>query len=96
MKKLFTERHGQSPPRVAEVLDDTTRNGLLMLTTARIDEEWFGLSFNDKCDDGYAYAGTDVTRLHESMNGHGLLWPCRVPPDSEQSISKRCSGHKSA
>lgn len=75
MKKLFTERHGHALPRVAEVLDETTRNGLLTLITSRIDEEWFGLSFNDKCGDGYAYAGTDLTRLHDTMKGYGVLWP---------------------
>ena len=57
MKKLFTERHGEGKPRVAETLDDATREGLLTLVSARIDEEWFGLSFNEKCSDGYAYTG---------------------------------------
>ena len=85
MKKLFTERHGQAKPRVSETLDETTRNGLLTLVTARIDEEWFGLSFPNKCGDGYAYAGTDFARLRETMKGYGLLWPRDVdvqnPPD---------------
>lgn len=48
MKKLFTERHGEGKARVAESLDDTTREGLLTLVSARIDEEWFGLSFNQE------------------------------------------------
>lgn len=60
MKRLFTERHGEGNARVAESLDDGTREGLLTLVSARIDEEWFGLSFNEKCGDGYAYAGTDL------------------------------------
>ena len=49
MKKLFTERHGEAKPRVAEALDDATRDGLLTLVAARIDEEWFGLTFPNKC-----------------------------------------------
>lgn len=49
MKKLFTERHGQVLPRVAEALDEPTRNALLALVSGRIDDEWFGLSFPDKC-----------------------------------------------
>jgi hypothetical protein len=57
VKKLFTERHGGTKPRVSETLDETARNGLWALISARIDEEWFGLSFPDKCGDGYAYAG---------------------------------------
>ncbi len=85
MKKLFTERHGQAPPRTAEVLDYATRNALLTLVTARIDEEWFGLAYPNKCGDGYAYAGTDVTRLRATMEGYGVLWPDAIdreaPPD---------------
>ncbi len=34
MRKLFTERHGQAPPRIAEALDDATRNALLTLVSA--------------------------------------------------------------
>jgi hypothetical protein len=59
MKKLFTERHGEGKARVAEILDYATREGLVTLVSARIHEDWFGLSFNEKCGDGYAYAGTD-------------------------------------
>ena len=75
MKKLFTERHGATKPRVSETLDDTTRNALWTLISGRIDEEWFGLSFPQKCDDGYAYAGTDFTKLKAMMVGYGLVWP---------------------
>jgi len=82
MKKLFTERHGEGKPRVAETLDDATREGLLALVSARIDEEWFGLSFNEKCNDGYAYAGTDVTRLGRTMKGYGVIWPHDVDRDN--------------
>ena len=82
MKKLFTERHGETHPRVKELLDDATREGLLTLVSARIDEEWFGLSFNEKCGDGYAYAGTDLTRLTGTMKGYGIVWPHDVDRDS--------------
>ena len=75
MKKLFTERHGASKPRISEMLDETARGGLWTLISARIDEEWFGLSFPEKCADGYAYAGTDFTKLRGTMEGYGLLWP---------------------
>jgi hypothetical protein len=75
MKRLFTERHGEGKARVAESLDDGTREGLLTLVAARINEEWFGLSFNEKCGDGYAYAGTDLTRLGQTMRGYGIIWP---------------------
>jgi hypothetical protein len=88
MKKLFTERHGDSKPRVAERLDDATRNGLLTLVASRIDEEWFGLSFPNKCGDGYAYAGTDFDKLEQTMKGYGVIWPGRIdrnnPPSDGQ------------
>ena len=81
MRKLFTERHGQALPRVAEMLDEPTRNALLTLVSGRIDDEWFGFSFPDQCGDGYAYAGTDRNRLRETMNGYGVLWPRHIDRD---------------
>jgi hypothetical protein len=75
MKKLFSERNGATKPRVAETLDETTRRALLTLVRARMDEEWFGLSFPDKCADGYAYAGTDIRKLKATIEGYDLLWP---------------------
>ena len=89
MKKLFTERHGAAKPRVAEALDAVTRDALLNLVRARMDEEWFGLQFPDKCGDGHAYAGTDFSKLEATMAGYGLLWPRQQfdpdapPPDGE-------------
>ncbi|MEX2283672.1 MAG: hypothetical protein WEE89_14400 [Gemmatimonadota bacterium] len=88
IRKLFTERHGEGKPRLAETLDEPTREGLLTLVSARIDEEWFGLSFNEKCGDGYAYAGTDLTRLGGTMKGFGIISPHDVlrtnPPTDGQ------------
>ncbi len=75
MKRLFTERHGGTKPRVSETLDEIARNALWNLLSARIDEEWFGFLFPDKCRDGYAYAGTDFGKLQRTMEGYGLLWP---------------------
>src|SRR3972149_6233348 len=75
MKKLFTERHGTTKPRVSEVLDESARSGLLTLISARIEEEWLGLSFPERCADGYAYAGTHFPKLRGTMEGYGLPWP---------------------
>jgi hypothetical protein len=75
MKKLFTERHGTAKPRVAETLDAVTRDALLNLVRARMDEEWFGLRFPEKCRDGHAHAGTDFRKLQATMEGYGVLWP---------------------
>lgn len=47
---------------------------MLALVSGRIDDEWFGLSFPDKCPDGYAYAGTDLRRLRATMEGFRLPW----------------------
>jgi hypothetical protein len=86
MKKLFTERQGAVKPRVADTLDATTRDALLTLVCARMDEEWFGLLFPKKCIDGYAYAGTDFRKLEATMAGYGLLWP-RVPFDPYEPLA---------
>jgi hypothetical protein len=75
MKKLFTERHGASAPRVKEELDDPTRDGLVMLVKARIDEEWFGDSFPSMCPDGHGNAGCDATKLNTMMKAYGVIWP---------------------
>jgi hypothetical protein len=82
MKKLFTERHGGTAPRVAEALDSPTRNALLAIVSGCITDEWLGLSFPSSCPDGYAYAGTDTSRLRETMEGYRLPWPSDV--DREQ------------
>lgn len=89
MKRLFTERDGQAAPRVAEALDENTRNGLLALISARVDSEWFGLSFPAGCGDGYPYAGTDQNRMRETMKGYGVLWPGdvdRATPPSDGRV----------
>lgn len=89
MKRLFTERRGQSNPRVKEELDEITRRALWALLSGRINDEWFGLSFPEKCADGYVYAGTDLERLQHTMEGYGLLWPPdeargnRLSPDGQ-------------
>jgi hypothetical protein len=58
---------------------------LLTLVSARIEEEWFGLSFPQACSDGYNYAGTDFSKMQQTMSGYRLLWPQSVdrghPPD---------------
>ena len=75
MKRLFTERHGGGKPRILETLDEKARGGLWTLLSARVEEEWFGFSFPEKCGDGYAYPGTDMEKLRRTLDGYGLLWP---------------------
>jgi hypothetical protein len=75
MKRLFTERHGGAVPRVKEDLDDVTRNGLMELVGARIDEEWFGDSFPSMCPDGRGNSGCDKAKLETMMKAYGIIWP---------------------
>jgi hypothetical protein len=75
MKKLFTERHGGAVPRVKEDLDEITRNGILELVRARIDEEWFGNSFPSMCPDGRGNSGCDKAKLETMMKAYGVIWP---------------------
>lgn len=88
MKSLFTERHNLGRPRVAEVLNDAARAGLLTLVEKLVEDEWFGHAFPDRCGDGYAYAGTSRQRLKDTVAGYGLVWPPDVdraaPPDDSQ------------
>jgi len=88
MKKLFTERHQGSKPRVTETLDALSRDALLELLDRRINEQWFGYAFPEKCDDGYPYAGTDFRRLEDHMKIWGVIWPRSVnaaePPSDNQ------------
>src|SRR6266849_355884 len=75
MKRLFTERHGATRPRVQEELDNASRNGLLGVVEARISEEWFGRSFPFDCQDGRGNAGTDQTKLKNMMAAYGIISP---------------------
>lgn len=75
MKKLFTERHGGAPPRVKEELDEVTRNGLMALVQARIDEEWFGNSFPSMCPDGRGNSGCDRAKLETMAKAFGVVLP---------------------
>jgi AbiJ-like protein len=75
MKKLFTERHGSAVPRVKEELDEVTRNGLVELVRARIDEEWFGDSFPNMCPDGRGNGGCDKNKLETMARAYGVIWP---------------------
>jgi hypothetical protein len=75
MKKLFTERHSGAVPRAKEQLDEVTRNGLLEIVKARVDEEWFGDSFQAMCPDGRGNAGCDKARLETIMKAYSVIWP---------------------
>lgn len=90
MKKLFTERHGGGKPRTAENLNAPTREALLNLVASRVNEEWYGLSFPERCPDGYGYAGTDHEKLRRATNGYGLPWPAdalRAGLESDETVA---------
>jgi hypothetical protein len=88
MKKLFTERHGGTKPRVVEELNDSMRRGLLAFVRTRIDEHWFGEAFPDPCDDGYPNAGCNQRKLRENMALFDVIWP----GDSTHSESEPSEG----
>jgi hypothetical protein len=75
MKKLFTERHGLTQPRVKEELDANAAVGLLAILEAKIDENWFGGAFPFECQDGRGNAGCDVTKLKGAFAAYNLIWP---------------------
>jgi hypothetical protein len=82
MKKLFSERHGAGAPRVKEVLDEKTRDGLIAVVVARINDESFGYSFASSCADGYRYAGTDTSAMRARMETFSVLWPFALDANS--------------
>jgi hypothetical protein len=75
MKKLFSERMGQSIPRIKEVLDETVRAALLQLIELRIDDNSFGLKFPVQCPDGHGNSGCDQQALRNNMAGYKVIWP---------------------
>lgn len=75
MKKLFTERHGSAKPRTREVLGDDVRDAILALVQARVEEEWFGEAYPERCADGYPRAGTDIPKLRAALKGYALRLP---------------------
>ncbi|MGI8508580.1 MAG: hypothetical protein ACR2MQ_04580 [Gemmatimonadaceae bacterium] len=84
MKKLFTERHGEAKPRISEVLGNDVRDGLLELVAARVDEEWFGSTYPERCADGYPNAGTDRQKLRAALKMYRLTLPSL---DQQPSVS---------
>jgi hypothetical protein len=74
-KKLFTERHGGTKPRVQETLDDATRNGLLANVNTKFTTECLGYAFPFECQDGQGNAGCDTTKLQTMMAAFGVIWP---------------------
>lgn len=75
MKKLFSERAGFRQPRVKEELDDPSKLALIALVSAKIDENWFGVSFPFECQDGSGNAGCSSQKLKAAMDGYKLIWP---------------------
>jgi hypothetical protein len=75
MKKLFTERHGQAKPRVAEALNDSAREALVGLWKSRINEEWFGESFPQDCPNCGKNAGYLKSALQDKTAEFGVVWP---------------------
>jgi len=68
MKKLFTERHGMTQPRVKEELERDAATGLLGIVKARIDENWFGQAFPEVCPDGGGHnIGCDASKLKNAL-----------------------------
>ena len=89
MKKLFTERHGAGKPRVSETLDAAGGEVCGPSFPPWVMRNGLGCPFR-RCGDGYANAGTDLTKLRGTMEGYGLLWPRgefdRVNPPSDGHI----------
>src|SRR5688500_15816490 len=76
MKKLFTERHGLSAPRVKEDLDEEQAKGLLTVINAKIDENLFGEAFSLECPDNASNSyGCDLDKLKAGLAAFNVIWP---------------------
>ena len=83
MRRLFTERHGGTKPRISEELNQPCYVGLLGLVEARISEEWFGMTFPFACQDGRGNAGTDSNKLSVRMAAYDVLPPNECSNDGQ-------------
>jgi len=76
MKKLFTERHGMTEPRVKEELDVEATKGLLTVIKAKMGENLFAESFPELCDDSpNPPIGCDYDKLKAGLAAYKIIWP---------------------
>lgn len=76
MKKLFTERHGLTEPRVKEEFDVELTKGLLTVIKAKIGENLFGEHFPDLCPDSpNPTIGTDPQKLRDGLAAFSVIYP---------------------
>lgn len=76
MKKLFTERHGLTEPRVKEELDVELTKGLLTVVKAKIGENLFGEHFPELCPDSpNPTIGTDHQKLKDGLAAYSVIYP---------------------
>jgi hypothetical protein len=83
-KRLFSERHGETRPRVRDTLDPPSALGLLNLVDSRINQNWFGKAFPEECGDGGYNAGCDSRALKREVQAFGLVWPGDCLRDGSQ------------
>jgi hypothetical protein len=76
MKKLFTERHGLTEPRVKEELDAELTKGLLTVIKAKIGENLFAEHFPELCcDSPNPSIGTDADKLKAGLAAYSVIYP---------------------
>ena len=76
MKKLFTDRHGLTQPRVKETLDIEVTKGLLAIIILKIEQNFFGEAFSLECRDGGGNSiGCDNEKLKSALAVYDVVWP---------------------
>lgn len=76
MKKLFTERHGLTEPRVKEEFDAGLANGLLTVIKAKVGENLFAEHFPELCcDSPNPPIGTDAGKLKACLAAYSVIYP---------------------
>ena len=83
MKKLFTERHGMTEPRVKEDLDADLKRGILTVINAKVAENLFGGAFSEECPDGGNRSiGCDLDKLRTGLAAYKVIWPRGWPDEN--------------
>jgi len=83
LRKLFTERHGESQPRVKEELDSDAMKGVLALIMNGIEQNLFAKEFSEECPDGGNSIGCNERKLREALAAYDVISPWDWPKREE-------------
>lgn len=83
--EYFSDRENGPRPRMNEEIPPTVWNGIVMIVDRALDDESFGLSFPQQCEDNKGICGTDTKKFYNTLYAEipdliDRLDPETVPP----------------